>query len=272
MMSLSEALFLFMIYAMIGWLWETPYVSIRKKEYINRGFLRGPYIPIYGVACLTIILTMNIFSNLEETSILTIIIQVLYISLISAVWEYGVSWTLEKLFKMRWWDYSDRALNLNGRIALDYTLLFGCGGYVLWRFINPIVLTVYKYPSGLLISILLICFYTIFTIDSIFTVKDLVRVRHILLKLETLQSEWSIKYKEVIDKANLKGRTVFSQFSEFVQKMDSVKDIKMAQFNQKLENIEHAIKSQLNIQRLFGKYSQSRTELRQFFKSLKERK
>lgn len=271
-MSLYEILFMFMIYAIIGWLWETPYVSIRNKAYINRGFLRGPYIPIYGVACLTIILTMNIFSGLEETSILTVIIQILYISLISAVWEYSISWILEKLFKMRWWDYSNRAINLNGRIALDYTLMFGFGGYLLWRFINPIALAIYQVPSQLTLTVLLIGFYIIFTVDSIYTLKDLITVRKILLKLEQLQNELSAKYKEAIDKANLKGKTVISQFNEIVQKMDSVKDIKMAQFNQKVDSIESALKSQLNIRRLFGKFSQSRMDLKEFIRSIRERK
>jgi len=155
-----------MTYAIIGWVWETPYVSIGQKKYINRGFLRGPYIPIYGLACITIILTMSVFQDFNQDRIGVILIQVMFISLVSAVWEYVTSWSLEVVFKTRWWDYSKHKFNLNGRIALDYTILFGIGGYILWRFINPLFLELYSNISGNLLVWIVTVFYLIFFIDS----------------------------------------------------------------------------------------------------------
>ncbi|MBN2604569.1 MAG: putative ABC transporter permease, partial [Bacilli bacterium] len=140
---MEKYLFLFMIYAIIGWLWETPYVSINEKKYVNRGFLRGPYIPIYGSVCVTLILSMTLFDSFNQNNPFIIIIEIMFVALISAIFEYTTSYILEKVFKTRWWDYTYRKYNLNGRIALDYTVLFGIGGYLLWRFVNPVFSTLF---------------------------------------------------------------------------------------------------------------------------------
>ncbi|MCK5761294.1 MAG: hypothetical protein KAH16_00190 [Candidatus Izimaplasma sp.] len=201
MNMMLQLLFLFMIYVVVGWLWETPYVSLNQKKYINRGFLRGPYIPIYGFACLTIILSMDIFETSNNNSLSIIIIQILYISLISAVWEYLTSWGLEKLFKTRWWDYSNRKFNLNGRVALDYTILFGVSGYLLWRFVNPIFESIYSSITPNILLVFVILFYTFFLIDGIYTFKDLFKLRDIIIKLNNLKISFAGKYDYIFEKA-----------------------------------------------------------------------
>jgi len=216
-----ELLFLFMVYAVIGWLWETPYVSLSQKKYINRGFLKGPYIPIYGLSCLTIILSIKIFDTLNTDSIFIIIIQVLYISLISAVWEYSTSWGLEKLFKTRWWDYSNRKFNLNGRISLDYTILFGIGGYLLWRFINPIFKNIYSSITPTILIVFLILFYTVFLIDNINTFRDLFKLRNIIIKLNNLKSSFAGKYDYIFEKAY---NTLMEKDEEFKKALGDYKN------------------------------------------------
>lgn len=196
-----QALFLFLIYAVIGWLWETPYVSFSQKQYINRGFLRGPYIPIYGLACLTIIFSMSIFSVYDNNNIIVILIQIIYISLISAIWEYFTSWGLEKLFKTRWWDYSSHKFNLNGRVALDYTVLFGIGGYLLWRFVNPIFESFYSSVSSDLLELFILTFYIVFIIDNIYTFRDLLRLRDVIIKLDNLLGSFTGTYDHIFEKA-----------------------------------------------------------------------
>ena len=98
---MEQMIFLFLVYAIIGWFWETPFVSIKEKKYINRGFLRGPYIPIYGFSCMTIILVLNAFEFQQADTIFVILIQILIIAFISVVWEFGTSWVLEQLFNKK---------------------------------------------------------------------------------------------------------------------------------------------------------------------------
>ncbi len=189
-----------MIYSVIGWMWETPYVSFNEKKYVNRGFLKGPYIPIYGFTCITIILSMSIFESIEE-SVLLVIIQILSISLISAVWEYFTSLGLEIVFKTRWWDYSNRKFNIHGRVTLDYTILFGIGGYFLWRFVNPVFDDLYyNIPHNYMMTLILI-FYSVYFIDYIYTFKDLLRLRNIIVKLNILKTLFGGKYDYIFEKA-----------------------------------------------------------------------
>jgi len=215
-----KILFLFMVYSIIGWLWETPYVSFNEKKYINRGFLKGPYIPIYGFACLTIILSMNIFNSFNDSVFLTII-QILFISIISVVWEYFTSLGLEVVFKTRWWDYSNRKFNLNGRVALDYTILFGIGGYLLWRFVNPTFDIISNNISPNYLVVIVFVFYTIFLIDSINTFKDLLRLRDIIIKLNNLKISFAGKYDYIFEKAYF---SIMERDEKFVKTLGDYKN------------------------------------------------
>jgi len=195
-----KILFLFMVYSIIGWIWETPYVSFNEKKYINRDFLKGPYIPIYGFACLTIILTMNLFNDFND-GVFLIIMQISFISIISVVWEYFTSLGLEVIFKTRWWDYSNHKFNLHGRVALDYTILFGIGGYLLWRFVNPTFDIISNNISQNYLLLIILIFYTVLLIDSINTFKDLLKLRDIIIKLNNLKIAFSGKYDDIFEKA-----------------------------------------------------------------------
>jgi len=215
-----KILFLFMIYSIVGWLWETPYVSFNEKKYVNRGFLKGPYIPIYGFACITIILSMSIFRSVEYSFAL-IIIQILFISFISAVWEYFTSLGLEVAFKTRWWDYSNRKFNLNGRVALDYTILFGIGGYLLWRFVNPVFESFYDIIMPNYMVVLVLIFYTFYLIDFIYTFRDLLKLRDIIIKLNNLKISFAGKYDYIFEKAYI---SIMERDEKFVKALGEYKN------------------------------------------------
>ena len=247
-----------MVYAIIGWLWETPFVSVGQKKFVNRGFLRGPYIPIYGMACLTIVLSMKIFDSMLENGIFTIILQIGFIAFVSAVWEYLTSWSLEKLFKMRWWDYSHHKFNLNGRIALDYTFGFGIGGYILWKFINPIFENLYLGLTPNILLILVIVFYTLFLIDSYFTLRDLFELRTIIIKLNKIKGEISFVYDELLEKAKESRSNVLTQISEFLENLELSKEKELTKvtesFFKEVASLKEKIKNSTRILRLFSKF------------------
>jgi len=103
---------LFFIYAILGWIIETTLVSIEKKKFVNRGFLIGPYCPIYGFGGLAITILLK---NYTKDPIVLFLMAVI----ICACLEYFTSYIMEKLFKARWWDYSKKKYNINGRICLE---------------------------------------------------------------------------------------------------------------------------------------------------------
>lgn len=127
-MTLNQAVLYFFVYSFLGWIYETALVSIREKEWSNRGFLMGPICPIYGCGALIFIFI---------GSGLNVWLTFLVCMVSSAVLEYATAYTLEKLFHASWWDYSNMPLNLNGYICLPASLLFGTAGVVVSHLVQP---------------------------------------------------------------------------------------------------------------------------------------
>lgn len=226
---MEKYLFLFILYSFVGWIWETSLVSTRNKKFVNRGFLKGPYIPIYGFACLTIILSMGLFKLLPDYGFLTIVLQILYMGIVTAVWEYFTSLLLEKMFKTRWWDYSNLKFNIAGRIAPSVTAFFALGSFALWRFVNPLFESLYNLtPSNIMLAFL-ISFYALFVADNINTFKDLFKFRGIMDILQDAKKD-------------------------IIQFKDSSSEKLKKSINEKFEQIQTKLKNSKNLSRLYKKY------------------
>ena len=120
---------LFIIYAFIGWLIEIVAALINNHKFINRGFLVGPIIPIWGVGALLISWFVK-----PSDSVFGLIVSSAFIG---TFLEYIVNYIMEKIFKARWWDYSNLLFNIEGRVWLGSSFLFGIGGFLLIRYMNP---------------------------------------------------------------------------------------------------------------------------------------
>lgn len=129
---LSILFLLFIIYSILGWIIEVIAVSIKSKQLVNRGFLIGPYCPIYGSGGVMMVLLLQKY--VEDPLVVFILAMV-----ICSLLEYITSYIMELVFKARWWDYSDKKFNLNGRICLSNMIAFGVLGVMLIYFVNPIV-------------------------------------------------------------------------------------------------------------------------------------
>lgn len=129
----ADLVIFFAIYSIIGWICEVIYCSILAKKPVKRGFLAGPYCPIYGFGAITLIVMLYPFASKIHSLPLLFVASVIITSII----EYFTSWLMEKMFNMRWWDYSHRRFNLNGRVCLLNSLLFGIMGIVLLYFVQP---------------------------------------------------------------------------------------------------------------------------------------
>ena len=151
---------IFFIYSIIGWITETIYASIKEKKIVNRGFLIGPYCPIYGCGSILMILYLTQYKN----NFITVFLLSMFIC---CFLEYLTSYLMEKIFKARWWDYSDKKYNLNGRICGENALLFGLGGLSIIYIINPLVNHIIKLFNPTITVTLSIIFFIIFTIDTI---------------------------------------------------------------------------------------------------------
>ena len=168
-MNIKLYFILYIIYSFIGWVIEVIATSKDNKGFVNRGFLIGPYCPIYGTCALLMIL---ILPNQEN-----IFLLFLMSLLICSISEYLTSYVMEKLFKARWWDYSSRRFNLNGRICLKMSLGFGLLGVILVRYVNPFITSyLIKIPNNI-VDIIFYILIIIFAIDNIISFKVVLKIK-----------------------------------------------------------------------------------------------
>lgn len=161
---LFKSLFLFFSYSIIGWIIEVIVMYYHTKKFNNRGFLIGPYCPIYGSAA--IIMTFSL-QGVKNNYLLLFLLSMVICSLI----EYFTSYSLEKIFGARWWDYSENKFNLNGRICLFDSILFGIMGFLLVKFSNPLFFNLFNYLPIPLINSISITLLIIFLSDFFISFK-----------------------------------------------------------------------------------------------------
>lgn len=167
--TLEIYILLFFIYSILGWFMEVVklYFNPKIRRIINRGFLIGPYLPIYGCGVIIITVLLGKYEN--------DIPALFWLSMITCgILEYGTSYIMEKLFNARWWDYSNKKFNINGRICLETLVPFGIAGVLVISFTNPIFINlismlpelVIHFLCGSLIAVMLLDCIVSFTVIS----------------------------------------------------------------------------------------------------------
>lgn len=160
---------LFFIYSFLGYIVESISVSLMEKKVVwNRGFLVGPYIPIFGTGAMTMILTLQKYK--DDIVALFIMSMVVCLTI-----EYLCSLVAEKIFKLRWWNYSDKLFNINGRICLQNGILFGIGGVLIVKYVNTwIENLILLLPNSLMVTISIIL-TIIFVSDTILSLHTVIK-------------------------------------------------------------------------------------------------
>lgn len=192
--EISKLFILFYIYSVIGYICEVIYCSILDKKFQNRGFLYGPYCPIYGCGAILILYILNRY---DDTPILLFVMAALVCSFL----EYFTSFLMEKLFNNKWWDYSNQKFNINGRICLKYSIMFGAMGVILTYLVNPVVIVlVNKIPQEFMI-ILASIFAILMLIDTAVSSNVALKLKK---KLRSIQQDVSNYMEEEYRKVKQK--------------------------------------------------------------------
>ncbi len=122
----------FFIYSLLGWIIETIYAFIIHGSFVKRGFLFGPICPIYGFGAVILLLaTKKMYGKPFQ--------KFLIATVLFTVFEYLVSLIFEEIFGLRWWDYSNDFLNIQGRVSLMYTIFWGLIGLILLEKLHPLI-------------------------------------------------------------------------------------------------------------------------------------
>ena len=210
---------LFFIYSVIGYLIEIISVSITEKKItLSRGYLIGPYLPIFGCGGLGGVLFLTKYKN---DIVNLFVLSVAY----SCILEYITSLILEKIFKLRWWDYSRRKLNLNGRISLETGVAFGIFGIIIVCFIQPFLVFLLSFLTNTQIVILGITLFIILISDFIISTYTISKLKINTNKYTSKDSTTVVK-KEVIaqlQKYSLFYRRLFYAFPNFLNYKNYIK-------------------------------------------------
>ena len=177
--STINLILVFFVFSFVGWCIEVTLKYRQFGRFINRGFLIGPWLPIYGCGAALITLTVAGLTPVERGIGTTFAISLIVCGLI----EYLASYFMEKKFHARWWDYSQKPMNLHGRVWIGNLILFGIGGVAIIHIINPIL-------YGLLDSLSLISREIIAGCLSVIFLADY-SVSHFVLKLVKIGVESS---------------------------------------------------------------------------------
>ncbi len=169
--NLLNLILLFFAYAFIGWCIEVTLKYFQFHRFINRGFLTGPWLPIYGSGAVLITVAVRGLAPLESSVGTTFVVSFILCGIV----EYMTSFFLEKRFHARWWDYSQKPMNLHGRVWIGNLILFGLGGVLIADLFNPLLVRLSGHMSFRLREILAIVLSCIFAADFV--------ISHFVLKL-----------------------------------------------------------------------------------------
>jgi len=236
---IRNGLFLFLLfftYSVFGYLVEVIFCSLHEKKLVfNRGFLLGPYLPIYGVGAIIIVYYLNQYQN---DLVALFIMGAVFCSFV----EYFTSLMMEKIFKIRWWDYSHMKFNLNGRVCLTNSILFGFGGILIVKVIQPLFMSLLQYFSSFWILFLGAVFLVIFVSDFVLSV---VVLRQLKVNASMFQNkDATAEIKEKVQEALSKKTFFIVRVLHAFPKITIINDQQIKEFNDFVEKIRMERKCQ----------------------------
>ncbi len=181
--TFSTWLFFFYFYCFLGWVWETCYVSVLKAKWVNRGFMRGPFLPIYGSgAVVVLIFTLPFRTNAG---------LVFLVGMTSAtLLEYFTGVAMEKMFHVRYWDYSSQRWNLNGHICVTSSLAWGAFSMILTLYGHTPVERFALRMNGNLLEVIVFVLTVYISIDMAESMREAFNLKEVLLSLEESSEEF----------------------------------------------------------------------------------
>ena len=242
---LVNLILLFFSYSFVGWCIEVTLKYFQYHRFINRGFLAGPWLPIYGSGCALITLAVDGLVHISRyESSFGSVFAVSFV--LCGLLEYGASWYMEKRFHARWWDYSRKPMNLNGRIWIGNLMLFGLGGMIVVKFVNPLLLPLYSKASLETREIVAACLSVLFISDFI--------VSHFVLKLVKSGVEHSEadnteeigrEIRKLLSDRNMFARRFAEAYPDVIYRTEKVK-ARLARIKEETERLRKEAEQRLS--------------------------
>lgn len=218
-MNFEYYLTYFFIYAFIGWILEVSFKAMRRGVFVNSGFLNGPYCPVYGFGAVVVLYFLSL---VDSSNKLVLLIASMFIA---SLIELITGFVLEKLFHMKWWDYSDKVLNIGGYICLEFSLIWAALCFILYEAIHPLVAQLVSHFSTRFLLGFDLIFALVLFVDLLATVNMILGINKKFREIE----KSSARIKQVSDKIGervaersleLKDRKEVFENSELGQNLD----------------------------------------------------
>ncbi len=227
--SFLQWMLIFYIYCFLGWCFESTVVSVQQRRFVNRGFLRGPMLPIYGFGA-TLLLHVSLPLYNHPAALFAVSM------LVATIFEYIVGVVMEKLFKVKYWDYSSHRFQFQGRICLQSSLCWGFFGVLLARVIHPPVEVLAVGLPSVLLAVLVALLTIAFAGDVAVSVRTALDLARLLEELDELREQGAALRHELSQTAmvrltNLSYR-VDEARGEWSEKMDDAR----AQLNERMDD------------------------------------
>lgn len=218
-MTIGKLFILFMIYSFVGWLIEVLCKGIEDGKFVNRGFLIGPYLPIYGSGGIIMTLTLGKYYD----SPVTLFVMAMFIC---AVLEYVTSFLLEKLFNARWWDYTRYKFNINGRICLETMIPFGVLGCLLIYWVNPFFLNILSLINNNVINIIAGILACLFLFDIFVSLKIMANFKKATIQFRNKDNTEEItkKVKELLSSKSFFNKRLIDAFPNVKAAIANIKN------------------------------------------------
>lgn len=185
-----ELFFFFFLYCVAGWIFESTYATLKERRLTNRGFLRGPVIPIYGCGAMTLLFVCKPFIKYP--------VAVFFVGMIGAsVMEYVTGVLMEAIFKVRYWDYSHDKFNLNGHICLGASIVWGFMSLLMNYFVHRNVEKILLVLTEKEVRLFTDTFAILFIVDLTLSFKAAFDLKRLFVYVDKAKNEVRLMQKRL---------------------------------------------------------------------------
>ncbi|MDD6492836.1 MAG: hypothetical protein PUG54_11585 [Firmicutes bacterium] len=230
--TIIQWLFFFYFYCFFGWVFETTFVSVKSRKFVNRGFMRGPFLPIYGSGAIMMLVVSMPFQNNIFLTYIAGCIGATALELVTGV-------VMEALFKVRYWDYSDQKFNYKGHICLSSTIAWGFLTILMTEFLHKgvekIVMAIPMPVLSIATIIITVCIVSDFTLSF----KAALDLRDVLVGLE--------KAKDEMERIQKRLDVLIAVANDEIETRKQERSLRMDELMDSLEGKFDAVKERIRI-------------------------
>lgn len=214
-----ELVWIFLVYAFIGWCTEVAYAALDTGKFVNRGFLNGPYCPIYGCGVVIVVAALTPLKD-------NLLILFAGSFLLTTTLEFLTGFLLEKVFHNKWWDYSNFPFNIRGYVCLKFSVYWGLACTFVMDIVHPLIYRLITAVPRIPGTVVLVLLMSVFAVDFVITVATIFRLnRHlaamdeIAAKIHSISDEIGVRVYENVAAADNIQREYRLMFDENVMEL-----------------------------------------------------